>query len=209
MSNAIAQSATLLSVSTPTDQDLVVLVQKLMVRGIRNPNNNATTQRLSINFNKVLNAAREMWKSTNGGVQRVPDEVDKRLQEVLQAEIISAVNKINPANAVSYTEKDVADFKNLCIYQRVSAIGKNYHELEYQFAAANRLIRETKDKLEYYRKQDASGNSTTSKRDYPALIIQAEKRIQDLNVLKAHVKATLISLGKLKAEQEAESEQSK
>lgn len=194
MSSAIAQSATQLSISTPSELDLVEMVQRNAVRAIKNPSRVSTTERFTLNNSKLLNACRMEWRSKNGGVGRVPDEVDIVIQDNVNKFIMAQVNRINPANAMSFNVRDVLDFKNLCITEKVTAVGSNTKTLQSQYEACNRLIRETQDKLDNYVKQDASGNS---KKDYAELIKNAKKRLAELELTKNHIKATLAEVGKV------------
>jgi len=188
MTQALAQNATDLAVSTPTEQDNVEMVRRLMVRAIKNPDRVATKERLNLNFSKLLNAVRGEWKSKNGGVARVPDEMDKVLQEIVQNEILSNINRINPQNSMSFNVKDALDFKNLAIVEKVTATGQNTLALKAQLAACNRLLRENSDKIEYYEKQMANGNSN---KDYTELLKNAKRRKIELDMTKSHIQSTI------------------
>ena len=188
---AIAQSATQLAESGTGTIDIPHLIKLKATRAIKNPNSNSTTERYNLNGSKLLNAVRMEWRTQSGGVARVPDEIDAIIQRDVSEFIMKQVNAINPSNALSWNRKDVLDFKNLRIVEKVTAIGQNDKELQAQLEAANRLLREANDKLAYYEKQDASGNSTTTKRDYPELIKRVKARIGELELTKSHIKGTL------------------
>ena len=188
MPQILAQNATNLAVSTPTDQDNVEMVRRLMVRAIKNPDRVATRERINLNFSKLMQACRNEWKSKNGGVNRVPDEIDKILQTTVQAEILSNINRINPSNAMNFNVKDSLDFKNLAIVEKVTATGQNTLILQAQLEGCNRLIRENSDKIEYYLKQSANGNSG---KDYTDLLKSAKSRKMELEMTKHHIQATI------------------
>jgi len=188
MSQALAQSATELAVSTPTEQDNVEMVRRLMIRAIKNPDRVASKERLNLNFSKLMNACRGEWKSKNGGVSRVPEEMDKVLQSIVSDEIMSHIGRINPSNSMNFNVKDALDFKNLAIVEKITASGQNTLVLQAQLAGCNRLLRENSDKVEYYEKQTGSGNST---KDYSELLKNAKKRKIELEMTKHHIQSTI------------------
>ena len=192
MSNAIAQNTNDAAVSTPSNaQDFKSWVVRLATKAIKNADRVATTGKFTLNYTKLLKAMRDEWKMHNGMPQRVPDEVDTLLQQHVTEFITAQVNTINAGNALSLNTRDVLDFKNLRIYEKVTATGSNSKTLQAQLEACNRLTRECKDKIEYYERQDASGNS---KKDYADLLKKAKSRLTELELTKHHLKGTIESV---------------
>lgn len=186
---ALAQSATQLSVSTPTEIDLVALVKRNATKAIKG----ATTERLMLNNSKLMNLCRADYKSQSAldKSARLPDELDNKLQSIVNEFITSNINRVHAGNALTFRTYDALDFRNFAIVEKVSASGQNTLELQRQIEGCNRLLRVASDKLAEYRKQDANGNSM---KDYAELIKKQVEYVSKLEFVREHVRKTIAEI---------------
>lgn len=183
MSNAIAQNATQLAVSSPekvTVDTIDGIIQKHSMRSIKG----VTRERLMLNNSKLFASVCDEVRSVLGQAKgRLPDELADVVQERVNLFITKQVNRVNPGNSLSFRTYFAHDSKNLRVVEKVNALGQNTLALKEQAFGCTLLITATEKKL---KELIADLNRYSREREDA---IKAE--IAALKITQQHINATI------------------
>lgn len=171
------------AVSTPKEIDIAAIVSRQAEKKSKSP---VVRGAFMLNREKLLNSVRAEWKSLMGMEakgNRVPEEMDGKLCNEVDAYIMKALGMINPANAVSIRKSFAHDSSNMAIVEKVVATGKNILALEEQKLGVNVLVRDAERRLKYH-----EDRGITSDND---IIVNIKKYILKLQMTKSHILATI------------------
>jgi predicted transcriptional regulator len=184
MSNqALAPSATQLAISSPREVPFEACVIKYAVRSVKG----VTRERVLLNSSKLFSLCAEEIRSLMGIEKgnQLPKEVAEKLSDAINEYITKQVNRITPANALSFRRSFYADFRNLRVTDRVTAVGENIISLKEQKLGVDILLTEKNRALDDLMKKPNP--------DYDREANMKEQ-IQKLELIKAHIVASLAKL---------------
>ena len=152
--------------------------------------NSCTRERFTINREKLLNSCRAALKSKLGAEakSRVPEEIDIRLREEVDNFIVSTLKSINILNATNFNKRVVPDFRTDCMFEKVTATGRNELKLQEQHLFCGIAIREAKERL-----RKLEGEPTPK----PDLEQKVKERIGNLEKMQLWIDTNLAEQAKL------------
>jgi hypothetical protein len=149
MSNAIAQSATVLAVS-PTgenDFDIVASVKRCAERTAKG----TTRERQFLQRNKLISSVcadyRSHFPAIYGKTERLPSEVYERIEGEVDKFITSHLSRINPINVISLRRGFYHNAKEMEITERIVNTGENKLTLQEQLLGVDIFITSAEKRL--------------------------------------------------------------
>ena len=134
MSNAIAQSATILSVSTngEKDFDIPASVRRQAERTAKG----VTRERQMLNRNKLISSAcadyRMHFPAIYGKTERLPSEIFTKIEEAVDSFIQTQLCRVNSTNVLNLRRSFFHNWKDKEITERVQLTGENKLSLKDQ-----------------------------------------------------------------------------
>lgn len=191
MSQAIAQSVSQITPSTPREINLRELVVRNATKSVRG----VTRERIMLNASKLMHLCRDEYKSWRSmeRVQRLPDEIEEALQVQVNKYINENIQRIHVGNVLTFRTFDYHDARNLRITERLSALGQNNLSLQAQLEGCKRIRKIVDLKIEKYEKLDASGNSH---KDYGDILESLREQRDKLSMTEHHIRGTIAEINK-------------
>ena len=135
MSNAIAQSATQLTVSTTGGEDNFPFAERIETLAQKQAKG-MTREKVLINRQKLTSQVcadyRAHFANLYGKTERLPSEIFEKIEKCVDAFIERNLKLVNPFNAQSVRRAFAVKFNDLMIVERVTAIGENTLSLKEQ-----------------------------------------------------------------------------
>ena len=135
MSNAIAQSATQLTVSTTGGEDNFPFAERIETLAQKQAKG-MTREKVLINRQKLTSQVcadyRIHFANLYGKTERLPSEIFEKIQSHIDAFIERNLKLVNPLNAQSVRRAFAVKINDLMVVERVTAIGENTLSLKEQ-----------------------------------------------------------------------------
>ena len=135
MSNAIAQSATSLTVSTTGGEDNFPFAERIETLAQKQAKG-MTREKVLINKQKLTSQVcadyRAHFANLYGKTERLPSEIFEKIEKAVDTFIERNLKLVNPFNAQSVRRAFAVKFNDLMIVERVTAIGENTLSLKEQ-----------------------------------------------------------------------------
>jgi len=149
MSQAIAQSATVLTVSGQSEENFdfnlsVTNAASRQAKGV-------TRERHMINRNKLVTAVcasyRAQFAAIYGKTDRLPSAIFEKIELAVDTFINATLKQVNSHNAISYRRAFYHAWKEMEITERVTCTGENKLTLQEQHLGVNLFIGQAERKL--------------------------------------------------------------
>lgn len=150
MSNAIAQSATQLSVAPAGGEDQFDIAASVRRQADRTAKG-VTRERQMLNYNKLISATaadyRSHFPSIYGKTERLPSEVFTRIEKAVTDFITSQLNRVNPANVIGLRRGFYHNSRDMEVTERVQSTGENKLTLKEQLLGIDLFIGQAEKRL--------------------------------------------------------------
>jgi hypothetical protein len=195
MSNAIAQSATVLAVSNSvSDWDELTFADRTKLAAERT-SKGTTRERRMINRNKLVSAVcadyRAHFAALYGKTDRLPSEVFEKIQTAVDKYIVSTLNLVNPLNAITYRRSFFHNAKEMEVTERLQNTGENKLTLQEQHLGINLFIGAAEKRL-----KDLEAKKTP---DYDREK-EVKAQIMRLNITKQFIEGEIAHQAKVQSE---------
>ncbi len=152
MSNAIAQSATMLTLSGQSEEafDFDACAKRASDKNVKA--DGMTRERASLGRQKLIeyckNDYRMHFAAIYGKTDRIPSVVFEKIEASVDKVIAARLGEVNAMNAVSYRRGFAFKANDLCFVDRITVIGENTLALKEQHLACNIAIRVANQRLD-------------------------------------------------------------